>query len=52
MIEIKANYYETWKEIIGEYLELFLSFFYPEIHQQINWQKKTFLWIKEKKIIR
>jgi len=39
MSEIIANYDETWKEAITDYFESFISFFYPEIHQQINWQK-------------
>ncbi len=39
MSEITANYDETWKEAIGDYFESFLIFFYPEIHQQIDWQK-------------
>ena len=37
MTEITANYDETWKEAIGDYFEPFLRFFYPGIHQQINW---------------
>lgn len=39
MTEITANYDETWKEAISDYFESFLEFFYPEIHQQIDWQK-------------
>lgn len=39
MTEITANYDEPWKAAIGEYFESFLSFFYPEIHVSINWQK-------------
>jgi DNA-binding transcriptional regulator GbsR (MarR family) len=39
MTEITANYDETWKEAIGDYFESFLTFFYPEIHQQIDWTK-------------
>ena len=37
MTEATANYDQTWKEAIGEYLELFLQFFYPDIHQEIDW---------------
>ncbi|MDY7004673.1 MAG: hypothetical protein SWX82_12115 [Cyanobacteriota bacterium] len=40
MTEITANYDEPWKAAISEYFESFLSFFYPEIHVSINWQKK------------
>ena len=39
MTEATANYDQTWKEAIGEYLELFLQFFYPDIHQEIDWSK-------------
>ncbi|MEB3342105.1 hypothetical protein [Okeania sp.] len=39
MTETTANYDETWKAAISEYFESFLSFFYPEIHGSINWQK-------------
>ncbi|WP_413171187.1 hypothetical protein [Anabaena azotica] len=39
MTEITANYDETWKEAIGDYFDSFLTFFYPEIHQQIDWTK-------------
>ncbi len=47
MTEVKANYDETWKEITGKYFELFLMFFYPKIHQQINWQRKPISLDKE-----
>jgi hypothetical protein len=39
MTAITANYDESWKEAIGDYFELFLSFFYPQIHQEINWNQ-------------
>jgi hypothetical protein len=39
MAETTANYDETWKEAISQYFEDFLIFFYPNLHQQINWQK-------------
>ena len=38
MSEITANYDESWKEVIGDYFESFLIFFYPDIHSQINWE--------------
>lgn len=47
MGNITANYDDTWKEAIGEYLELFLLFFYPEIHQEIDWSKKPISLDKE-----
>ncbi len=39
MTEITANYDEPWKAAISEYLPSFLNFFYPEIHNSINWKK-------------
>ena len=39
MTEITANYDETWKEVIGDYFDSFLAFFYPEINQEIDWTK-------------
>jgi Putative transposase, YhgA-like len=39
MSEITANYDETWKEAISQYFDSFLSFFYPEIFSEINWEK-------------
>ncbi|MHC5862817.1 DUF4351 domain-containing protein [Nostoc sp.] len=37
MSEIIANYDESWKEALNEYFESFLSFFFPEIYQLIDW---------------
>ena len=39
MTEITADYDNTWKEAITKYFESFLLFFYPHIHQQIDWTK-------------
>ena len=39
MMEITANYDETWKEAIGDYFDSFLAFFYPQVYQQIDWTK-------------
>ena len=39
MTETTANYDEPWKAAISEYLPSFLNFFYPEIHNSINWKK-------------
>ncbi|MBA4450917.1 Rpn family recombination-promoting nuclease/putative transposase, partial [Cylindrospermopsis raciborskii CS-506_D] len=36
---MKANYDEPWKEALTEYFEQFLFFFFPSIHQLINWEK-------------
>jgi len=37
MSEVTANYDESWKEALNEYFESFLSFFFPEIHELIDW---------------
>jgi hypothetical protein len=47
MTEITANYDETWKEVIGDYFDSFLAFFYPEIYQQIDWNKNPISLDKE-----
>jgi hypothetical protein len=39
MTNITANYDQTWKEAIGQYFELFIKFFYPQLHQKIDWSK-------------
>ncbi|WP_414551204.1 hypothetical protein [Anabaena sp. CCY 0017] len=47
MTEITANYDETWKEVIGDYFDSFVAFFYPEIYQQIDWTKNPISLDKE-----
>jgi hypothetical protein len=37
MREVTANYDESWKEALNEYFESFLIFFFPEVHQLIDW---------------
>lgn len=39
MAEVTANYDKTWKEAISTYLAEFLSFFYPHIYQEIDWNQ-------------
>ncbi|GBD53522.1 hypothetical protein D3800_00630 [Microcystis aeruginosa NIES-298] len=39
MNQTTANYDEPWKEALSEYFEAFLSFFFPEVHQLIDWTK-------------
>ena len=39
MNQIRPNYDELWKEALTEYFEQFLLFFFPSIHQLINWEK-------------
>lgn len=39
MNEVNANYDEPWKEAIGEYFESFLQFFFPQVHDLIDWTK-------------
>lgn len=38
MSSVTANYDESWKEALDEYFDDFLAFFFPEIHQQVDWQ--------------
>ncbi|CCI04736.1 Similar to tr/Q8YTV1/Q8YTV1 (fragment) [Microcystis aeruginosa PCC 9443] len=37
MNQTSANYDEPWKEALTEYFEAFLCFFFPEVHQLIDW---------------
>ncbi len=37
--EPNANYDEPWKEALGEYFEDFLQFFFPQVHDLIDWSK-------------
>jgi hypothetical protein len=37
MSEVTANYDESWKEALEEYFESFLSFFFPSVHEAIDW---------------
>ncbi|BAZ79950.1 hypothetical protein PN497_03065 [Sphaerospermopsis kisseleviana CS-549] len=39
MTETTANYDQTWKEAITQYFESFIQFFYPNLHQKIDWSK-------------
>jgi hypothetical protein len=39
MSRTTANYDETWKEALNEYLPSFLSFFYPQVHVLIDWSQ-------------
>jgi hypothetical protein len=39
MNQTTANYDEPWKEALTEYFEAFLGFFFPEVHQLIDWTK-------------
>ncbi len=39
MNQTTANYDEPWKEALTEYFEAFLYFFFPEVHQLIDWTK-------------
>lgn len=46
MTEITANYDETWKEVIGDYFESFLTFFIPKFINILIGINLQFLWIK------
>ncbi|NET01853.1 MAG: hypothetical protein F6K61_15020 [Sphaerospermopsis sp. SIO1G1] len=39
MTETTANYDQTWKEAISQYFESFIQFFYPNLHEKIDWSK-------------
>ncbi len=33
-----ADYDSPWKEVLERYFEEFLAFFFPEVHQGIDWE--------------
>ena len=39
MVQQTAYYDESWKEALSEYFEPFLSFFFPSVHQLIDWKQ-------------
>lgn len=39
MTEQRADFDGPWKEILEDYFQDFLLFFFPEIHADINWDK-------------
>ncbi|MFM6135082.1 MAG: hypothetical protein ACKPCP_13125, partial [Sphaerospermopsis kisseleviana] len=39
MNQITANYDQAWKGAIEKYFPEFINFFYPQIYQQIDWNK-------------
>ncbi len=39
MSEPNAEYDSPWKEAIGDYFESFLTFFFPQVHDLIDWSK-------------
>ncbi len=39
MPNIAADYDTPWKEALEQYFESFLSFFFPQIHQAIDWRQ-------------
>ena len=39
MNEPNANYDEPWKEAIAVYFQPFLSFFFPQVHDLVDWSK-------------
>ena len=41
MNQTNANYDESWKEALTEYFEAFLRFFFPSVHQLIDWTKSA-----------
>jgi len=47
MSEVTANYDEAWKEALSEYFADFLSFFFPNIHSLVDWNKTPIALDKE-----
>ena len=43
----KDDYDRPWKEVLDTLFEYFLSFFFPEIHAQIDWSRKWEFYDKE-----
>ncbi len=39
MSEPNADYDNPWKEALGEYFELFLTFFFLQVHELIDWRR-------------
>ncbi|QTA87665.1 hypothetical protein [Desulfonema magnum] len=35
----RDDYDSPWKDILGEYFEQFMRFFFPDIAEEINWEK-------------
>jgi hypothetical protein len=38
-LKVPANYDESWKTAIEQYFEAFISFFFPEMHSCIAWER-------------
>ncbi|WP_242541156.1 hypothetical protein [Phormidium pseudopriestleyi] len=34
-----ANYDQPWKEALEDYLEPFLAFFFPQVHEVVDWSR-------------
>jgi len=39
MSKVTANYDESWKEALSEYFDSFLSFFFPNTYDLVDWSK-------------
>jgi len=39
MTKVTANYDESWKEALSEYFDSFLSFFFPNTYDLVDWNK-------------
>ncbi len=48
-----TEYDSPWKEIIEQFFEAFMTFFFPEIHQKIDWTRNyEFLDQELQKVVR
>lgn len=34
----RHDYDSPWKEMLGEYFQQFMAFFFPAVHQDIDWE--------------
>ncbi len=48
----RSNYDTAWKEVIERYFRLFILFFFPDIHEQIDWSRPYEFMDKELQSIR
>jgi hypothetical protein len=46
-VQKSPDYDSAWKEVIEKHFELFLEFFFPDIHKDIDFTKKSEILSKE-----
>ena len=35
----RINFDNSWKEVLERFYEYFMAFFFPDVHQEIDWNK-------------